>query len=451
MNSHVPTWQEQEAPRYTSYPPAFYFSPNINQEQHTNWLSKLQPNTKVSVYVHIPFCEKLCWFCGCHTKITQNKRKVSDYTKILLQEIALLRNITNKNGQLVNIHFGGGSPNILTSLDLEEILNGIKSLFSTHAIDELAIELDPRVTTPHQVETLAALGFNRISMGIQDFDPMVQEAINRVQPFSMVAALIDDLKKVNISAINCDLIYGLPHQNYANFKDTIDKVISLDPARIALFSYAHLPHIKKHQSMIKTTDLPSFAEKLAIYGMACKQLNEHGYTTIGIDHFAKQTDSMSIALQNYTLGRNFQGYTTASNSSGVLLGIGASAISQFREGYINNAVNVVEYKNAIQNNKLASNRGWEFTPEDLFRKEIVDTIMCYLAVDLNKICEKYCLTSSYFQDEISRLIEPAYQSIITVENNRIQITTKDRMAARLIAAAFDPRYTKNKQRCSLVN
>lgn len=450
MNHNTPKWQEQEAPRYTSYPPAFYFAPTTNKTQQTAWLKNIQANTKVSIYVHVPFCEKLCWFCGCHTKITQNKNKISDYAQILLQEIALIKNITNKNGTLVNVHFGGGSPNILTPVDLEAILNGIKSLFSVHAIDELAIELDPRVTTRHQIETLSNLGFNRISMGIQDFDPLVQEAINRVQPFKMVTALIDELRKFNMSDINCDLIYGLPHQNYTNFKDTIDKVISLDPARIALFSYAHVPHIKKHQRMIKTTDLPTFAEKLAIYGMACKKFNDNGYTTIGIDHFAKQSDSMSIALQNRILGRNFQGYTTA-NSSSVLLGIGASAISQFPEGYTLNAVNLVEYKNSIQNHDLACAKGWEFTPEDLFRKEIVDTIMCYLEVDLNKICEKYNLGSFYFKEEISNLMQPSYQAIVRVENNYIKIITEDRMTARLIAAAFDPRYAKNKQRCSLVN
>ncbi|MCX7117731.1 MAG: oxygen-independent coproporphyrinogen III oxidase [Legionellales bacterium] len=449
MNKSPLNWQEQEAPRYTSYPPAIHFSSATNRDEHTKWLQAIQPGTRVSFYVHVPFCKKLCWFCGCHTKITQDEHKVSDYAALLLQEMTLLKQLIPSNALLHSVHFGGGSPNMLSTVDLTEIMNGMKTLCSSHSLEELAIELDPRTTSYAQVQTFASLGFNRVSLGIQDFDPMVQEAIHRIQPFSMVSSLIDELYRVNLNDINFDLIYGLPLQTPTRFKDTIDKVIELSPSRIALFSYAHLPHLKKHQQMIDSKSLPSPTEKLALYHLACQQLNAQGYTTIGIDHFAKNTDSLSLALHEHTLGRNFQGYVA--NPPEVLIGIGASSISQFPEGYLQNKVSLTEYRNAIQKNTLASLRGWTFTREDLIRKKIIDALMCYMAVDLDKICHNFGLCPTYFQEEITHLNQTPYCDIAEVKNNRIQITTEDRMAVRLIAAVFDPRHRANSGRCSIVN
>lgn len=449
MRSLPSTWHDQEAPRYTSYPPALHFSSETNQVVHEQWLQAIQPGAHVSLYVHVPFCKMLCWFCGCHTSITQDERKISDYAALLRQEITLLKQYIHSDAELRSVHFGGGSPNSLSIADLTDIVKTIKTLCSSRTLEELAIELDPRTTSQAQVQTLAELGFNRISLGIQDFDPMVQAAIHRIQPFSTVSALMDALREVNLTHINCDLIYGLPLQTPIRFQDTLHKVMTLDPSRIALFSYAHLPHLKKHQRLLAAESLPTSIEKVALYHQACQHFDKQGYTAIGMDHFAKHTDSLSLALHARTLGRNFQGY--AAHPPDILLGIGASSISQFPTGYVQNNAHLPDYRKAIQTNTLASYRGWTFTQEDHLRKAIIDALMCYMAVDLACLCQPFGVPPTYFHNEITHLKQSAYQGIVLITGNHLQLITNDRMLVRLIAAVFDPRHRHSMGRCSMVN
>ncbi len=454
-----PSWHHHAVPRYTSYPSAHHFNSETSRRQHTEWLGTVSKNTRVAVYVHIPFCKELCWFCGCHTMITRQESIVSRYVSCLLDEIALIKKQLRGQGRLVSVHFGGGSPNSLSQSDVSRILEAIRSLFTLNAQDfpgsqatdplkELAIELDPRTTSTQQIHTYSALGFNRISLGIQDFDPTVQQAIHRIQPYNMVASLISELRKAHLAQINCDLIYGLPLQTPVRFQDTLEKVIELNPSRMALFSYAHLPALKKHQRMIETGALPSLQEKLALYRIACRTFVKNGYIEIGIDHFAKRDDPLVTALNQRTLSRNFQGYV--SEATDVLIGLGTSAISQFPEGYVQNETNISNYRQAIQAAHLPSIRGWTFNDDDRFRKQVIDALMCYMRVDLDSISQAFGKSSSYFQNELTLLESDLYHSIVSIENHVIQVITPDRMAARIIASVFDPRQVATLGRCSSV-
>lgn len=428
-------WLGLEAPRYTSYPSAHHFSPDINETAYVKWLGEMEKETTVSVYVHIPFCRELCWFCGCHTKMTHRYEPVAKYVRVLLDEIALLKRFAGGKGKLVNIHFGGGSPSLLEAGELMAILYALVSAFDMKPGGELAIELDPRTTTPENIELYATLGFNRVSIGIQDFDPKVQQAINRVQPYPVVASVISGLRRVGLDRINCDLIYGLPHQTLLSFRDTLEKTIALSPSRIALFSYAHVPHMKKHQRLIDAAWLPSDSKKLELYALARELFEAAGYVSIGIDHFARPDDSMAAAMRNRTLARNFQGYVT--DVTDVIIGVGSSSISQLSQGYVQNSANAVDYRNMVAGGKLPIVRGWYASGEDRLRKQLVDELMCYMSVDLARIRKEHCLEEDYFQREIEELEKPEYHSIVESSRDSIRLITPHRMAMRVVAAVFD--------------
>ena len=422
------SWLGLEAPRYTSYPTAHHFSEQVNSEIYSSWLREVSETAEVSIYVHIPFCKELCWFCGCHTKITNHYAPISRYIGALLQEIALVKNLKGTKGKFTNIHFGGGSPSVLEGADMQAIMSAIGELFTDKPTGEIAIELDPRTTTPENIKLYAALGFNRVSLGIQDFDHAVQVAINRVQPYDLVAKVVQQLRDSGLNQINCDLIYGLPLQTLQGFMKTLEQTLTLNPSRLALFSYAHVPSVKKHQTLIDTAHLPSDVEKLAIYEAAYKFLIDAGYVAIGIDHFAKPEDPLAVATQNHTLRRNFQGYVT--DTTDTLIGLGVSAISQFGEGYAQATTNSLDYRTAIENGKLPIKRGYAFKGEDKARKQIIDELMCFLSVDLSG-------KEQHFARELAELQKPEYQEIVEVNGGKIKVSDKHKMAARVVASVFD--------------
>lgn len=428
-------WIELEAPRYTSYPSANHFTLSVQGETYCQWLEAIVADTPVSVYVHIPFCRELCWFCGCHTKMTYRYEPIAAYVRMLLQEISLLKRYVQGRGKLVNIHFGGGSPSLLEPGDLMAILYAIADLFGAKPEGELAIELDPRTTTPEKIELYAKLGFNRVSIGIQDFDPKVQKAVNRIQPFTLVAAVMKKLRAEGLREINCDLIYGLPYQTPQSFKATLEQLIRLDPPRVALFSYAHVPHMKKHQRLIDTATLPTEMEKLELYLLARQMLEEQGYVAIGIDHFAKPKDALAQAAHQHTLRRNFQGYVT--DNTEVLIGVGASAISQFPQGYAQNSANGLQYRAQIEAGQLPTIRGFCLAGEDRMRKEIIDTLMCSMEVDLDAVALRYALPVDYFAGELMELTKTAYRDIVSLDARSVKVQPPYRMAARAVAAVFD--------------
>lgn len=429
------SWAQLEAPRYTSYPSAHHFAPTIKGEIYGQWLYGLAPQIPLSVYVHIPFCRELCWFCGCHTKMTRRYEPIAQYVRTLLQEIALLKPRLGSKKRLVNIHFGGGSPSLLRPNDLISLLYALTDAFGAHPQGEMAIELDPRTTTPEKIEFYAKLGFNRVSIGIQDFDPKVQQAVNRIQSYELVASVMKKLRQEGIDRINCDLIYGLPHQTQESFQATLAQLVTLDPPRIALFSYAHVPHVKKHQRLIDVSTLPADREKLELYKLAREELEKHGYVTIGIDHFAKPNDELAIATRQRRLKRNFQGYTA--DDSKAVIGIGSSAISQFPQGYAQNSANGLQYRTMIEAGQLPIIRGWSFNEEDTVRKEIIDALMCSMEVDLAAIVHQYRLPEDHFAPELAELAKPEYDDIVLLESGQIKVITPYRMAARAVALAFD--------------
>lgn len=435
--SHIQTnsWLGLEAPRYTSYPTAHHFSPSVNAAQQAQWVGQVREGEGVSVYVHVPFCREMCWFCGCHTKMTKRYEPIAKYVQTLLQEIALIKAQLGGRGSLRNIHFGGGSPSMLTAEDLGAILEAIRGAFGDVNIHEQAIELDPRTTTAANIAHYKAFGFNRISLGLQDFAPEVQEAINRVQPYAQVAEVVAGLREAGFANINCDLIYGLPHQTLARFMDSLEKTMTLAPERMALFSYAHLPHIKKHQRLIPTEWLPKDAEKLELFLRGVAFLEGRGYETIGIDHFAKPTDSLARAHADGSLRRNFQGYVT--DESDVLIGIGCSSISQFPGGYTQNSARMPEYVARIEAGELATSRGVAFAGDDVARKQVIDTLMCFLTVDLAPIRRTHGLPEGYFAPELAALRGGSLRDMVTVEGETIRVTHAYRMAARVVAAEFD--------------
>lgn len=424
-----------EAPRYTSYPSAHHFSTQTNAQVHAKWLENIGSDSTVSAYIHIPFCKELCWFCGCHTKITKRYEPIARYVRALLQEIELIGKIAKGKGKLVNIHFGGGSPSLLAPNDWLSILYALASAFEFTPPGELAIELDPRTTTAENIEVYAELGCNRVSIGIQDFNPEVQRAINRIQPVETVQTLVHRLRAVGIGEINCDLIYGLPHQTADRFQYTLEKTLTLDPARISLFSYAHMPQLKKHQRLIDESWLPIISDKLQLFVEASRTLEASGYVAVGMDHFAKPSDPMAIAMRNGSLKRNFQGYVV--DSTDVLIGFGSSAISQFPEGYTQNSASTPDYSGKVTTGLLPTVRGRSNRGDDLARKRIIDALMCFMSVDISEVAEQFELPDHYFDDALRELRILEKSNILTIQGSRITLTTPYRMAARVAASAFD--------------
>ena len=429
-------WLGAEAPRYTSYPSAHHFSAQTTEATYRRWLSGIKQNDTVSLYVHIPFCREMCWFCGCHTKATRRYEPVAGYVRTLLAELALLKSALGGRGRLVNIHFGGGSPSLLAPDDLTSILDSVASTFATRTPGECAIELDPRTATPKNIAYYAELGFNRVSIGIQDFDPEVQHAINRIQSYAMVSSVMQRIGKAGIHDINCDLVYGLPHQTRERFRDTLEKTLALAPSRIALFSYAHMPQLKKHQQLINEAWLPSETDKLALYSLAHGMLTANGYVAIGIDHFARADDALAKAARRHTLKRNFQGYVT--DATDVLIGIGSSAISQLPQGYAQNSAKTSDYMAMVGAGKLPTTRGWTMTDDDRLRKAIIDELMCYLRADITKIATRFGAHPSYLRDALDALGALEAMGIVRVNGDVVEVVGPYRMAARVVAAAFDP-------------
>jgi oxygen-independent coproporphyrinogen-3 oxidase len=381
--------------------------------------------------------------------MTYRDEPIEKYVRVLLDEIALIGGHAAGKGKLKQIHLGGGSPSLLNQSQLMSILYALAAAFEFSPPGELAIELDPRTTSEEKIAFYGSLGFTRVSMGIQDFDPKVQKAVNRIQSFEMVAGLMQHLHDAGIHQINTDLIYGLPYQTIASFEHTLKQTLSLAPSRIALFSYAHVPHMKKHQRLIDESTLPDDSAKLLLYRMATDFLLANGYVAIGIDHFARADDSLAVAASSHRMRRNFQGYVT--DTTDILLGFGTSAISQFPAGYTQNYSATHEYSKHIEAEELATCRGWKAGAEDSFRKEIIDTLMCYMEADIGQIAERHGLDANICVRELQLLQECAYSDIVHTQGNLVQIATPYRMASRAVAAVFDQYQLPDSARYSRVS
>jgi oxygen-independent coproporphyrinogen III oxidase len=323
---------DMRVPRYTSYPTAPHFTEAVGSDRYVEWLGELKPGQDVSLYFHIPFCDTLCWFCGCHTKIVRNYKPVTEYIKVISKEISLISSRVSGRVKASHIHWGGGSPTILTGDDWRQIMDWIGKHFDIASDAEIAVEMDPRDTTEEYVKALAGAGVNRASIGVQDFDPEVQKAVNRIQSFETTERVVGWLRDHGITGLNMDLMYGLPHQTTERVVSTVDQAVTLAPQRIALFGYAHVPWMKAHQKLIDADTLPDTAARWDQAQAAANRLVEAGYEAIGLDHFARSDDSLAKARRDGRLHRNFQGYTV--DEAPVLLGFGASAIGSLPQGYV---------------------------------------------------------------------------------------------------------------------
>ena len=426
------------APRYTSYPTAVHFKPDINAMTYSQWLESIDNNTPISLYLHIPFCPNLCWYCGCHTKISNKYAPVEEYMQLLRREIYIIRDILSSKKAVKEIHFGGGSPTILYPKEFKQIINTLHQCFSIDEQTEIAIELDPRHVTIDNVLSYKECGVTRASIGVQDFNKEVQVAINRIQPFNIVYDSIKLLRDHGIKHISMDLMYGLPYQTTNMLLDNIKYTSLINPDRVALFGYAHVPWKKKHMQVINESTLPNNLERMEMFNAASKLLEENSYIAIGLDHFARPNDKSAKAFINGTLRRNFQGYIPADNDiKHPVIGLGASAISCMSSGYAQNQVNLKDYKEAILSGKLATFKGIALKEDDKIRGKIIESIMCQMEVDIEAICHKYKISFDYFSQEISKLELMVEDNLIKIHNNKIHIFHNIRQVSRLVCAVFD--------------
>ena len=440
MNPALTTKYDLRLPRYTSYPTAPHFSPAVGPDRYGEWLSDLPADGRLSLYLHIAYCAEMCWFCGCHTKITRQYAPIADYMDCLWREIDMVAARLPQTMAASHVHFGGGSPTILTPDDFVATIDRLRRRFAVLANAEIAVELDPRTADEDYVAAMAGCGVTRASIGVQDFNPQVQQAINRIQPYDVTAQVITWLRRYGVPEINMDLVYGLPHQTAESLIETIDLAIGFTPKRIALFGYAHVPWMKKHQRLIPDSTLPDMAERWRQYETATARLAEHGYIQVGLDHFARADDEMAIALAENRLHRNFQGYTT--DSAAILLGFGASGIGSLPQGYVANEGAIHAYKEMIRGGRLATARGIGVTPDDLLRRTMIERLMCDLKLDVSVVCADFGADPAQFDGDLDRLADLQADGLLVRDGRRIAMTTAGRPLVRAACAVFD-RYLRS--------
>ncbi|MFN3603318.1 MAG: oxygen-independent coproporphyrinogen III oxidase [Leptonema sp. (in: bacteria)] len=425
-----------QGPRYTSYPPVPNFDANFSEKDYINYLSEHSITKKISLYFHLPFCKSLCYYCGCNIFITSNQDIKRSYLDFLKKEIVLHRKYI-PNGVIVKqLHWGGGTPNYLENSQISDLFSFIKNEFSFSSDAEISIELDPRTVQDEQLELLKDLGFNRISFGIQDLNDVVQKNINRVQPIEIIENLYYKSRKLNFDSINMDFIYGLPYQTLENYKNNLNKILEWKPDRLAFFSYAHVPWIKKHQNLLNVQHLPQAREKISIFKEIVETLTDNGYIYIGLDHFAKPEDELSQAFLKKQLHRNFQGYTVLDRMD--VLAFGITSISQLQMCYVRNTKNIKEYKEKINTDKLPIFDGYLMTFDDILRKEIIHQIMCNLQVDFIEIENRFHINfKDYFSDSLKKLQQLEDDGIVAFSGNKIEVLTKGRPLIRNVAMCFD--------------
>ncbi len=423
---------DARVPRYTSYPPATAFSPQTGEAFQVSCLQALNPETPVSVYIHIPFCERLCWFCACRTQGTTTLKPVANYLQVLKQELELLRATLPAGVKMGQMHWGGGTPTILPPDMIRELAKAVMDVIPPAPDFSFSVEIDPTLVDDAKIAALAEMGMTRASIGIQDFALDVQEAIGRKQSFEATRACVDSLRAAGISSLNADLVYGLPYQTPAKLANTIAKVRALDPDRIALFGYAHVPTFSKRQKLIPDAALPGEEERYHLARQAAQAFIGSGYQAIGIDHFGKPQDSLTIANNTGHLRRNFQGYTD--DTCPTLIGIGASSISQFAQGYVQNASATAAYIERVEAGKLSGHRGYALSAEDRLRATAINMLMCDFAIDLKKLDAH----------PNARTLLPIHQAIledfagyVVATGEGLRITDDGRPLTRIIAQRYD--------------
>ena len=421
-------------PRYTSYPTALEFNELFNEQDFLTSVT-LYPEKPLSIYVHIPFCHKLCYFCGCNKMVTRQHHKVTKYLEALKQEI-INRAPLFKNKIVTQMHWGGGTPTYLNDEEIGWLIDVLKDNFQFANNIEQSIEIDPREITPKTIDHLALVGFNRLSMGIQDFNQEIQTLINREQDENLIANLIKQARKRDFASISLDLIYGLPKQTVESFTDTLNKVIVLSPDRLSVFNYAHLPTRFAAQRKIKDEDLPAAIEKLKILQNSIEQLTQAGYTFIGMDHFAKPTDELAIAQQQGILHRNFQGYTTHGDAD--LLGLGVSAISMLGDSYAQNQKDLQIYQSEVQKKGNALWKGCTLNQDDKIRRDVIKQLICHFNLNKATIENRYQIKfDDYFAEDLQLLTPLVKDGLVENKADSLIVSAKGQMLIRNICMCFD--------------
>lgn len=421
-------------PRYTSYPTALEFNESFNEQDFITAATRYH-DRPLSLYIHIPFCHKLCYFCGCNKLITRQTHKVTQYLDALDVEIES-RAPLFKNRTLSQMHWGGGTPTFLTNEEIARLMASLKQHFHFADDAELSIEIDPREITPDTIDHLANLGFNRLSMGIQDFNHEIQNLINREQDENLIRQLIKQARKNHFASISLDLIYGLPKQTVASFTETLNKVIDISPDRLSVFNYAHLPSRFAAQRKIKDHDLPNASEKLQILQTSIEKLTQSGYQFIGMDHFAKPSDELAIAQQQNKLHRNFQGYTTQGEAD--LLGLGVSAISMLGDSYAQNQKDLKIYQNQIATKGNGLWKGFNLSLDDKIRRDVIKQLICHFYLDKTTIEQQYHIVfDDYFAQDLALLKPLESDGLVTIRQHVIKVQPKGHLLIRNICMCFD--------------
>jgi oxygen-independent coproporphyrinogen-3 oxidase len=429
-------------PRYTSYPTALEFSENFKYENYINYLKSNK--NKLSIYVHLPFCRSACYFCGCNVVFTSKEDKLSRYITYLKKEIDILAETMDTTKEVIQFHFGGGTPTFYDASQLDEIMSYIKKKFPNWSDEaEISVEIDPRFFNENHMKIFKKHGFNRVSFGVQDFDEKVQREIHRVQPFEITKNAVELARKFGINSINTDLIYGLPFQSLESFQNTLKLATSLNPDRFAIFNYAHVPWLKKTMRKFDETTLPTPDEKLKILKFTIDYLTNNGYKMIGMDHFAKPEDELFTAIAKGELHRNFQGYTTKGGAT--LIGIGLTSIGEGKRYYAQNYKRMDDYEKAIDEGRLPFERGVELSDDDLIRKFVIMELMANFWVDIKRVESEFGIDfGDYFGADLEKLKEFEDADLVKISKDKIEVSQTGTMLIRNIAMAFDAYMDKYK-------
>ncbi len=431
----------QSGPRYTSYPTADRFSVSFGYKDHLQEVSHAQSRGgrhPLSLYVHIPFCDTVCYYCGCNKIVTKNRDKAATYLGYLKREIAMQGKLFAGFNHVEQLHFGGGTPTYLSDAQMDELMQVIRRWFllADDEKGEYSIEVDPRSVTTERIHSLRRQGFNRISLGVQDFDDAVQKAVNRIQPEAATLAVIQAARDAGFRSVSIDLIYGLPKQTVMSMNQTLDKVIAANPDRIAVYHYAHLPHLFKPQRRINEDELPSSDAKLDMLALCIRKLNDAGYVYIGMDHFAKPDDELAIAQRQGRLHRNFQGYSTHAEAD--LVAVGVSAIGSVGMCYAQNAKTLDEYYDRLDSGELPVVRGYTLSLDDVLRRFIIQMLMCNFELSIKSLEQAYPISfKPYFTRELEELKELAELGLVTIDDDWISVTLKGRLLIRNVCMVFD--------------
>jgi oxygen-independent coproporphyrinogen III oxidase len=439
---------DRNGPRYTSYPTADRFVESFDANAYESWLARRNVGGIVrplELYIHLPFCSTLCFYCGCNKIITKDRSKGDTYLKYLTQEIALQASALGEKARVDHMHWGGGTPNFFTLDQVAELSAELSGHFEFGADGEFSIEIDPRSADAAYITGLRKYGFNRVSIGVQDFDPAVQRAVHRVQNEEQTLEVISAARQSGFRSVNIDLIYGLPKQTLVSFERTLERVVAADPDRIAVYNYAHIPTLFKPQRRIQESDLPAPETRLKLLSLAIRRLTSTGYQYIGMDHFAKSDDSLAVAQRQGMLHRNFQGYSTHADCD--LLALGVSAIGGIGPTYSQNFRTLDEYYNSLDNNLLPVMRGLELSTDDLLRRAVIGALMCHFSISKEPFAISYLIDfDKYFATEIAELREMEELGLVEVGEQEIRVTPKGRLLVRNIGMVFDRYLRQDRER-----